>query len=63
MAKWVGQGRTEKLAEREGEGESRAIACDFLCPFLVLTYDFPTLNEQSQLKFPIDKLKMLVCWQ
>ena len=35
--------------------ESRAIACDSLCRFLVLTYDSPTLNERGWKKFLLPK--------
>ena len=59
MAKWVGPagaGRQADMGERE-------VACDFLCRFLVLTYDFPTLNEWSQRNLLVYKYKMFLCWQ
>ena len=50
----VGGAGRGRQAGRHGKGE---VACDFLCRFLVLTYDFPTLNEWRQRKFIIYKLE------
>ena len=63
MAKWVGRmgGKARAGGEvgRGRERESRAIACDSLCRFLVLTYDSQTLNERGWKKFLLHKLKVV----